>query len=614
MQGGASASYNKLMYIRPWIFLFLLLAGLVRPAPGQITATLAAPSAARAGAWELLVVRFPWPSGGGGGAGREGGTLMVTVQDARGGPVIARSPLTAPGEEVLMPLPLLAPSELPSGRWPVRVTVERGGERGETIEQAEVVVSRVEGAGGNSGMGGERVGAGEDWTFRVLVPQGQRESGVQGGEGDQPVWSRLTGKPVVLVPVPLEELLGGSPLLFAAYDAVLITPVLRRELGEARAVMLMNAGVRLVASGESPGSGGSGLSRLVWDRVWPAGTETSHGAVGSGNGHTPPTTATWVSPADAARRPVVVEPGLAQLSPRPLRAPPALRGVVLLAGPAAVVLVLLSRGVFRRRGAVLVAVVLSLSLLGGGLILAARRLAWGEPEADQNIVGWEVVQAPPAASGRAGAAWVLREVMTTVRPLFSRKMEVLEEGLCFPVAPSPHAYFALRDTRISLEDVHRMGGGGRTRLTLRIPQRQHVTWLSRSLALGLAATPAQARTSGLLPPLPRTTEERERFRELTGIDLRHGVWIEGGYVVASEAFPGADVRGELFTSWAARQPEAAAAAAWYELRFAASHLYFCQRGSVSPSSEASPSTAAGGGEARLRLIDFGLAPGGSMPW
>jgi hypothetical protein len=289
-------------------------------------------------------------------------------------------------------------------------------------------------------------------------------------------------------------------------------------------------------------------------------------------------------------------------------------------------MVVLSRGIFRRRASVLVAVVTSLSLLGGGLILAVQRLAWGNPGGEPSTVTWEVAPAPPAWSGQAGAAWTLGESLTTARPLFARELEVVAEGVIFPVAASAHDYFALRSARLNLDEPE----GGRTRLIVRIAQRDQATWMRRSLVRGLGAPLAGAavRLPGILPPLPRTAEEQKRFRELTGLDLHEGVWIEGGYVDRSgpRRPPTQDPseRRELFTSWSVEQPMAAAAATWYELRFDATHTYFCSPPlpSISggpdgprpvPPGGASVPGRSAGGEARLRLIDFGQKPEDSAP-
>jgi hypothetical protein len=236
-----------------------------------------------------------------------------------------------------------------------------------------------------------------------------------------------------------------------------------------------------------------------------------------------------------------------------------------------------------------------MACLGGAAVLALKTAA-GRTGADDGIAtaGWEVTVAPRE---QAAAAYTQAETLARVRPLFGRELHVVEpEGtLLYPVAASARDYFAMTGTRLTLESPSARGMERLNRLDVSVPARREVAWLSRRLRLGVEGSEAM-----VVPPLPRTGEERERFVRMTGINLEQGAWVEGGYVA-----PGAGHGRELFTTWARRHEDiAAGAAAWYELRFEAERTYFCRDGGK----------RAGEGEKEravpLRVIDFGAGASG----
>jgi hypothetical protein len=567
------------MSSRTWIFLLLFVSLLLpQPVRADLRATLLSPSAGTDGTWEIIQLSFRWPynTPGGGEAGED---LAITLQDARGGPVFARTLVPSirntasmAGDliDVLIPFPLLAPSDLPRGQWPIRASVEAGGKR---LEEAELVLSRMEGA--------------SDRDFRIVIPA-RTGAGTAGGGDPQPMWSRLTDRPLVALAMGREDILTGSPLLFAGCDALLVTPSLRGELTEARALALFNVGVRLVLAGDLPNTGG--LAGLVWDRVSPPPGSTALSEDG--------TVSTWVCPPEPFRRPAVVEPALARLPAVRVDAPASVRWILLLLAPAAVLLVVLARGIFRRPLVTLAAAALALAGLTIGAVMGLQAGARAGPAAPATESAWEVTMAPQ--SGTSGA-YTCAETLGLDRPLFARDLHLFdtESALLLPVAASARDYFRLRDARITLESPSARGLERLTRLDLRVPARQEIAWLTRRLRLGFDGATGtggergEGRTSALIPSLPRTDDERRRFTEMTGVRLDSGVWIEGGYVVPAPGNSDSPPR-ELFTTWARRQGApiekraAQGAVAWYELRFDAAHTYFCRM--TDPA---------------LRLIDFG---------
>ncbi len=287
----------------------------------------------------------------------------------------------------------------------------------------------------------------------------------------------------------------------------------------------------------------------------------------------------WISPSQPLRRPLVIEPGLQSilLTAPPIGPPRAVRVAVLLAGPAALLVLLLARGLFRRRAAVLAGVTVGLVALLAGAISYLR--AQDEPLPQQ--VSWEVVSASAdSATGQIASV----ETLSTLTPLFSRAFFATcpPGAILTPVALSARDYFALREVRLAIGLRSASGETQPDALDAPISARRTIAYAIRSATI-----------AGLVPALPHTAAQQRQFQEATHIDWAKGWWLEGGYVfpagLSEEQRQG---KGILFTSWAERSV-IAGANAWYELRFDGQHRYF-----IAPDS----------GSAGLHLIDFGTAP------
>ena len=120
-----------------------------------------------------------------------------------------------------------------------------------------------------------RVGIGDVESaavFRVIVAEPDRQNAARMTDvaaGFEEM-AKAFGQQVSVVQLPEGEILDDLPLVFASCDAILLSPAVQVEISEARAAALINGGARLVAVSHTAPAGK--LSRLVWDRVQPAGT------------------------------------------------------------------------------------------------------------------------------------------------------------------------------------------------------------------------------------------------------------------------------------------------------------------------------------------------------
>jgi hypothetical protein len=362
--------------------------------------------------------------------------------------------------------------------------------------------------------------------------------------------------PVRVAAVREEELLEGPPLLMAACDAVLLPAKAAGRMSQERAAAVLNVGARLMVSGGT--APGGTLARLVWDPL------TDDHAAERG----------WISPPEALPSPAVIEPGLA--GPRVMAGmetglPVTIRGALLGVGPAALLLLVLARGIFRRRPLVFAAATVAMAGLTVGTI------AWlkNENVPERREVEWSSM----IGSSHAVGGLTITEKVTVVEPVFAYSASTGSEAgvgggddagggaVVLPVAGSARRYFEMRDVELVLGSGMGPGEEG-DRLEARVRGRQRFVWLER-----------RTQISGLMPPLPGNEEERRHFREITGIDLSEGSWLEGGYVHEAGRGEAAGMpaggEGTVFAQWAQLHPELRESAlAWYEARFEAGRRYY----------------------------------------
>jgi hypothetical protein len=476
------------------------------------------------------------------------GPWQVRVRDARRGTSIA-CVLSDRREEaevaVLLPVPLVAASELPVGKWPLDVSLFDGNH--------EVSTSRLS----------ADLPAAEP-QFRLLVPR----NGVGG-----PVMAALDGLstlPLTAVEVDDELIEHGDPLLFCTADAVLLTPVLAQQISEERAASLMGAGVRLVTAADTAPAGN--LGGFVWQRI--AGPTDSP--------------VLWQCPATRLMTPGVVEPGLSRLSAwrNSPAVPVSLRISISAFGVFFVVTLVLMRGLFRRTISMFASVAACFVVMTGLMIYWVR----AHTAIDFDQATWLVQRAD---ADHSTGALATADTIQTGWSLLHQAMEVRAErgALVMPVFPSNREYFD-HSCRLTL------GSSGAdvsqpTTLFVDAAAQGRIAFFMRSTASG-----------GVLPAYPLSDSQRQQLEESLGVSLSSGWWIRNGYVLpAGRAAVERPDNGQLVNQWAvAHGTIAAAAEAWYEMQFDASHRYFAWIGGT-------PMT---GSPAVLNLIDFGPEPAATL--
>ena len=525
------------MRVTWWIVLAVLGLGAAK-ALAAVRVSLPEGIKARAG-WELLAVDFSAAPG----------EIEIVLQDARGGPAFVRQVQSGGGaQRTWMALPLVEPGELEgAGGWQVAATLSQGGRQ---IESAQMpVTTSIAASGRGEGAGPATT---EEKIFRIVIPSGRRRivesidwrsaGAVGGGEG---------GGGIVFIELPEEDILDGPPALFADIDALLLPGGMR--LTQERAQALINVGLRIVVPGET--APGGELSRLVWERL-NSGAATSQAASTGGTRQ-----ALWATPETPVRRPEVIEPGLANITEfngalQPAQADASVVAAILTSGPLAILLLLIVRGLFKRRWLVLVASVLAMALASAGVIGYMRA---ARPETRREVA-WQQSQ---AGRREATGALTLKENLILQSPLFAQTLDLpaADGEFIYPVASTPRAYWKLNHLRLVEGGGTGAAQDGGMRLQARLDARSAIAYEKRSLSAG----------AGLLAPYPRTDAERARFGDLIHLDLKQGWWSEGGYLRRPAA--SAPV---LFASWAAEQSPVvrSAAQAWYETRFDARHRYF----------------------------------------
>jgi hypothetical protein len=361
----------------------------------------------------------------------------VSVRDVRGGVTVSRrvESDTAEGDvRVLMPLPLVAESELPEAAWPVEVRV---GEHGS--------FERVEVARATQAQGGQ---------FRVAVV-GDDASATVALAG----FSQL---PVATATVPASEALSGPPLVFAGFDAVLIPEAVAAEMDEERVLAITTAGVRVIVSGNVPHV----LGRLGWKRVGEKGS-------------------LWIFPEVALPTVPVLEPGLESSRVLQVEASPSGTVLVTLAMVplGAVGVVVLARGLFRPPWGVVVGCLLGLM----GLTVGAIFLLRSDAPPEQRVVAWRSFSGDSANKGKRQLSE--RERVCVETTLFARTFyAAADEGtVLVPVSPNARSYFG---TDVSLKLSGENGSAGMTCST-RLPARGGWAYLERSASLAFPETGEQ---------------------------------------------------------------------------------------------------------------------------
>ena len=405
------------------------------------------------------------------------GGARLSVRDARGGLMVSRNVDGGEGD-VLMPLPFVAESELPDGVWPVEIGV------GDDFEKVSVT----------------RPGRTRNDRFRVALVG---DASVEAAQG-------LSGLPLATVKISATDLVSGPPLAFAGFDAVVIPEAVAVRVEEQRILTLAATGVKIIVAGERPAN----FERLAWQ------------AVGTGKA--------WIFPASSLPALPVIEPALA--SSRVLQveatANGTVRAVVALVPVAALILIVLMRGMIRGRWSVLLGCVAGFAVLTGGTLFLLRENAPGE----ERRAGWSIRTPMPMDSGKR--VLTERETLRCDAVLFDHSLHAsVEEGsLLLPIAPDAGTYFGWREAILTLN-----ADGGAMVVDAPIRARRAAAYLERSASL--------------------TYPE-----EGTG-------WpVDGGYVETPQGR-------QLLTAFAARGEERGGQTirnsllAWYDLRFDVSRRY-----------------------------------------
>jgi hypothetical protein len=485
---------------RPRVLLLtlLLIAVLGGAAEGAIAAEFAFADLPRGQQWELLQVRFQSPPEGG----------RITVQDGRGGMVVSRS-LDAGIVEgqtgaarIFLPLPLLAPADFGRGAWPIEVTVRSaaGGvvqERVQVAQPASIASS-----------------------FRIVRAVGGEGRNLPSPEALP--WERVIPTAPVFIALTEDEILAGPPLLFATCDGLLLSESLANRLSTERIAALLNAGVRLISVRDPAAPrNSSAVTGLNWEAI----SEPNRPAL-------------WITRSVSVAKPQVLEPNLAAARTLRLAATPtwATILIVMLIPVGALIVLLLARGLFRRRALVFLAVVIGMVLL----TWAALAYLHSSTQPLTQTLSWTTTH------NNAGSAIAVTENFHTTTALFGQQLRASAEQdmLLFPVAANPHAYFVLREATLFLDALSDDGLRRVSRLQMPLAPRDAIAYATRSAAI--------------VPPA------------VTG---NRGVTIEAGYVTILDAAPRSEPI--LFTQWVNRHPDSRnALLAWYELRFQPNRRYF----------------------------------------
>ena len=355
-----------------------------------------------------------------------------------------------------------------------------------------------------------------------------------------------------------EEILSGPVLLFASCDAILLSRQLKEKLTQERAVALMNSGVQLVSAERIVEK--TSLARLPWKPI----------AADSFDG--------WIAPASPLPRPQFLDPHLsdAHVLQVRARATPRTNMMIILVPLASLVVLMLARGLFRRLAVIFLGA--AVALTGLSFVAIATIRAAGPPAT--LAVAWST-RLPEDASNSPGLLTVARSY-TACSPLFSHTVRASADpsAMLFPEAATPRQYFSLDDARLSLDVISPNGLDRESTLEIPLPPRGFILYSSSSASLVPAVLPF-------------------------AMDPAHGVWIEGGQVLAGPpTAPSAVENQVILTQWAAEHPGLKdSLLAWYNLGMNASHRYFLQL----------PGPADPIGRAGLVFIDLGVPPPASRP-
>ncbi|HVX86639.1 MAG TPA: hypothetical protein VH253_17790 [Phycisphaerae bacterium] len=492
-----------------------LLASALRADPLQ----LAHADSLRDNTWELLRITLDQLPDGPPPAG-----ASITLQDARGGLAVTRlAPAAHAGDALLLPLPAVATGAL-SDRWPLRLTI---------AGRAPVTIAVP------------LPPAGTAPAFRVAVP---RDVETLRGPIAPP------GTRLELIHLSDEEYLSASPLLFAGVDAVFLPRRMTENFPEERAAALAGAGPRLIAPEDEEVGLGS-LRHMAWTRMLGA----------DGN---PVADLLWRFPAgDPHSLAAALAPRLAPIDPGldhvpGLLAPPTAgvrtRRVIILVPLAALVLLLLARGLFRR-GALMLAVT-AVAMLG--LLAGALRLLQTDAAPQVRRAHW--------IDGGGGLR--VDESLAATAAFFSNDLHQRAEPgqILTPVWPAAEDYFAescTLDIDLPTDTQAPTPAGSRAALlAVRIPPRQGVATMSRwsQSAPGFRAAPDMQHPNDTTPAW----------------------WIVAGHLVDAAGPPPRApdaLAGPALSQWFADQgPAAADLRAWYELRFDARQRYLLSQPPYAP--------------------------------
>ena len=471
---------------RIWVIIYLLaLMTGGRAAFGDSGITVSLPAGSpRPGAWQMLLVQ--WNP-------QTAGEVTLTLQDARGGPAVSRevTPGTGPAR-ALLSLPLLDAASLANGRWKITATIASV-----VAGAAESTVAEIPIDGASSATR----------TLQFVVPEGQRVPAQEAGP-----WTVSRFATAQRAEVPEEEILDApaaqpSPALIA----MMIPQALRSRLTEARVKAFLAIGTQIALLGGPPGD----LDRLGWEKV------------NDGAGRL-----AWISLV-IGPKPAVIEPGLGDLVDwrKPATAQPHDMRITYWFGPAAVVLVILSYELFRRRSSVLLAWVIALC----GLSVVAVRID------DANTAN-DIVRTATWSQSPPDAPVALRESLQTQSPLFAKHVSIAasSSAVLYPIAAAAREYWNWRGLTLHLGDGV---SNSPIRLEGTLPARSVPSFETRT---------AEAMSPGI-----------PAFRVFEG-------YVSVVHNDHTPAEPGAP-----FSTWADTRPipEQSALKTWYALRFNAAHLY-----------------------------------------
>jgi len=416
--------FDSSFVIRISSFILFLLA--LSPCHAQ-TVELTHHDAPRPGQWELLTVTFD-PT-----VQAAISPATISVQDARGGLTISRpttsATITSTGKaQLLIPLPYLAETDLPSAKWPVHVLLQSANQR---WTSGFINVARPVPRSPMSTLVPAQQWPKQEWnlappsasTLRIMVP----------ANSDLRIPPYLAWRPITSTAIPDQEILSGPILLFASTDMLLLSPDLASKISQDRAAALMSTGLKLIIADNAarPVPAGSPLSRFPWVRLVPN-----------------PDSAAWITPPPTQSplpRLQVLEPHL--LDTTLILQPAASKRItiILYSLPfVAILILLLARGLFRRPAILLPVLALTFAALS---LFAFFFIPTASPPTTAHAV-WSTTSLPADQS----SSLVLSESFTATASLFNYTLNTTAEqtAALFPVFATPREFF-LQDARLTLD-------------------------------------------------------------------------------------------------------------------------------------------------------------------